>query len=319
MKATDVLGCAGAVIAIFLATSWIPFFGPLISLLTPLPFLFYASKSGRLQGALIVAFSLLIIGLIAGLLGQPKIVFLFVEFGLLGLVLAELFRQKLSFGHTMLWGTVMMLVFGVMALYLFSPPDKTSPLELFLEMTRAQIKEALQIIDQMEPDKEKVRMINKQAQITLKVFEQIYPALIVMGMALVVWVNVMVAKVLFRKAGLKYPDFGALDRWSAPVSMVWITIAAGFASFFADDGIKFLAINLLLVLSGIYVWQGLMIMMFFFNQYRISTWILSGLCLLIFFQPYLMLVLALAGLFDQWIDFRKLRQPAVEDPEDNRE
>lgn len=62
-----------------------------------------------------------------------------------------------------------------------------------------------------------------------------------------------------------------------------------------------------------------MIMMFFFNQYRISTWILSGVCLLIFFQPYLLLVLALAGLFDQWIDFRKLRQPAVEDPEDDLE
>ena len=38
-----------------------------------------------------------------------------------------------------------------------------------------------------------------------------------------------------------------------------------------------------------------------------------------FFQPYLLLVLALAGLFDQWIDFRKLRQPAVEDPEDDLE
>jgi hypothetical protein len=96
MKATDVLGCAGAVIAIFLATSWIPLLGPLISL-TPLPFLFYASKAGRLQGALIVAFSLLIIGLIAGLLGQPQIVFLFIEFGLVGLVLAELFRFRFLF------------------------------------------------------------------------------------------------------------------------------------------------------------------------------------------------------------------------------
>lgn len=96
MKATDVLGCAGAVIAIFLATSWIPLLGPLISL-TPLPFLFYASKSGRLQGALNVAFSLLIIGLIAGLLGQPQIVFLFIEFGLVGLVLAELFRFRFLF------------------------------------------------------------------------------------------------------------------------------------------------------------------------------------------------------------------------------
>jgi uncharacterized protein YybS (DUF2232 family) len=319
MKATDVLGCTGAVIAIFLATSWVPFFGPLISLLTPLPFLFYASKLGRLQGTILVVLSLLIIGLIASLLGQPKAVFLFIEYGLWGLVLAELFRQELSFGNTMLWGTAAMLLFGVVALFLLSPADKASPSDLFLEIVRTNVKETIQAIEQMEPDKEKVRLIKEQAEALIKIFEQIYLALAVMGMALVVWVNLAVSKVLFRLTRLKYPNFGALDQWHAPESMVWITIAAGFASFFLDGGIKFLAINALLVLGSIYAWQGLMIITFFFNKYRISAWVLSGFCFLIIIQKYLLLGVALAGLFDQWIDFRKLRQPVTKNPDEDLE
>jgi len=315
MKTTDVLRCAGAAIAIFLVASWVPFFRPLISLLTSLLFLYFASKSGRLQGILIVAFSLLIISAIAGLLARTDIIFLFVESGLIGLVLAELFRHELSFGHTMLWGTIALLAFEVLVLYLFSPSGDASPLELFLETGRARIKAFFAIFEKTES----AALNDQQAQIMIKIFEQIYPALLVMGTAFVIWINIVFSKIFFLRIGLKYPDFGALDQWFAPLSMVWITIAAGFASFFAAGSIKFLAINLIVIFAAIYTWQGLMIMMCFFNKYRISIWLVSGICLLIFFQGYLLLVLTLAGLFDQWIDFRKLRQPAVKNPEDDFE
>lgn len=315
MKTTDVLSCAGAAIAIFLVASWIPFFRPLISLLTSLLFLYFSSKSGRLQGILIVAFSLLIVSAMAGLLARLDIIFLFVESGLIGLVLAELFRRELSFGHTMLWGAIVLLAFEVLVLYLFSPSGDASPLELFLETGRARIKAFFAIFEKTES----AVLNDQQAQIMIKIFEQIYPALLVMGAAFVVWINIVFSKILFRRTGLKYPDFGALDQWFAPLSMVWVTIAAGFASFFAAGSIKFAAINLIVIFAAVYTWQGLMIMMYFFNQYRISIWLVSGICLLIFFQGYLLLVLTLAGLFDQWIDFRKLRQPAVKDPEDDFE
>jgi hypothetical protein len=49
MKAHDVLGCVGTALALLLSSVWIPIAGPILSLLTPLPFLYYSAKLGVSQ------------------------------------------------------------------------------------------------------------------------------------------------------------------------------------------------------------------------------------------------------------------------------
>jgi uncharacterized protein YybS (DUF2232 family) len=105
---------------------------------------------------------------------------------------------------------------------------------------------------------------------------------------------------------LAYPDFIPTDRWQAPERMIWGVIAAGFALFLLSGSIKLLAMNAIIVMMAIYVFHGLSILLFFLNKYRVPSLIRIGLFFLIVFQQVLLGVLALAGLFDQWVDFRKI-------------
>jgi uncharacterized protein YybS (DUF2232 family) len=120
----------------------------------------------------------------------------------------------------------------------------------------------------------------------------------------------VISKPLFRLGNLQYPEFAPMDQWQSPELMVWGVIAAGFALFLSIGGIRFLAINGLIVMAIIYVFHGLAIMLFFFNKHRVPHWVRFGTYLLILFQQIFWIVLAMAGLFDQWIDFRKIHKRA---------
>ncbi|MDY7035223.1 MAG: DUF2232 domain-containing protein, partial [Thermodesulfobacteriota bacterium] len=118
MKFSDVMGCVSTAVILLLFSAGIPFIGPLFSLLTPLPFLYYTTKLGPYQGLKIVFLSFLIIGLIAKLIGTKYLIFLCVELGLLGLIISEIFRRGLTFGLTIFWGTTFMLSIGLIFLLL---------------------------------------------------------------------------------------------------------------------------------------------------------------------------------------------------------
>ena len=113
---------------------------------------------------------------------------------------------------------------------------------------------------------------------------------------------------LVRIGKIAYPDFAPMDRWRTPEQMVWGVIVAGFALFFPLSGVKLLALNSLLVMSVIYVFHGLSIVLFFLNKYKVPFWIRFGVYFLLIFQQIFLIVLALAGLFDQWIDLRRIHK-----------
>ena len=112
MIISNILGCAGSVIFALFAYKWIPLFGPFLSLLIPLPFLFYLSKLGLNEGIKVCLVALLITGFAAKLLGEPQLVFLCLELGIEGFLLCVLFRREYSYSLTIFLGTLLMLLLG---------------------------------------------------------------------------------------------------------------------------------------------------------------------------------------------------------------
>ena len=143
------------------------------------------------------------------------------------------------------------------------------------------------------------------------IIPKIYPAMFILGTALNVSLIVLLSRPLFRFKDLPYPDFGPIDRWQAPELMVWGVIVTGFALFLTTGSIKLFAVNALIVMVAIYVFHGLSIAQFFLNKFHAPLLGRLGVYLLIFILPYLLVTLAIAGLFDQWADFRKLNQKAL--------
>ena len=302
------MGCVGSTTFLFFVSSSLAFVGPFFGLLTPLPFLYYSTKLGFYQAVKLAVLSILTIMLVAELTGHPPIVLLGLEFSLLGFVLGAIFKKKLGIGQTVFLATLCMLMIGFCSLFLLALSKNMGPIEIVLNFFHAQLKEAVKAYEGIGMPREKAQELEVYGKTFIDIISKTYPSLMILGTGFAVWLNVVIAKPLFRLGNLKYPKFVDTDRWQAPEILIWVVIVSGFALFLFSGGIKLLAINALIVMMAIYFFHGLSIVLFFLNKYAVPRWARFGIYFLIVFQQLFFGLLALTGLFDQWFDFRKIQK-----------
>lgn len=293
-----------------MASIFIPFVGPVFSLLTPLPFLYYSARLGFIEGIKLAALVVGVIGLIGHLAGYSELTLLAAELSLVGIALAELFRRNLSLGTTLFLATLFMLLLGLGMLTIMGLSRNMGPIEMVLSSLGSQLDAAIQTYVDANPDQPNALELKAYARVFTSTISKIYPSLMIVGIGFAVWLNVIIARPLFRMGNLAYPEFISMDRWEAPDHLVWGLIISGFALFLSSVGIQFLAINALIVILAIYLFHGLSIIVFFLNKYHVPSWIRLGIYFLIVVQQLFLAVLTCVGLFDQWIDFRKIHRRA---------
>ena len=310
MTISNILGCTGSVVFVLLASAWIPLVGPFLSLLTPLPFLFYSSKLGLNEGVKVCLAALLAVGIVAKLLGQPSLMLFCLQLGIVGLILSELFRREYSYSLTIFWGTLLMLLVGFAFLLFVSITEGTTPAEMIVTYSQANIDAVIAMYEKGELKPEQIVQLKKIGSILIDLFKKIYPSVVIVGTGFIVWLNVVISKPLFRIKGVKYPDLGRSDMWRAPEYLVWILIAAGFSKLLSISILDFAATNALIIISVIYMFHGLSVVLFFFDKYNVPALTRYVIYLIIVLQQLSMIILALMGLFDQWVDFRKIHSKA---------
>ncbi len=88
------------------------------------------------------------------------------------------------------------------------------------------------------------------------------------------------------------------------VAMFGILLAV--LAMFAQGLLAELASNLLLVMIGLLLLQGLAIVHTLVARFKAhNIWLVMLYMMLVFFMPYMLLMVAIMGLMDNWLDFRK--------------
>ncbi len=305
MNTTDVLRCVGCASFFLLTSAFIPLLGPLFCLLTPLPFLFYSTKLGLYDGAKLAALTTLIIALVGNLTGHPQIIVECIQLSFLGLALSELFKKKLGLGQTIFIATVIMAMLNMAYLFYVSLSSEMGPFEMFFDILHGHLKEAVYIYEKAGMSAEKIVEFETYGK---AIIDNIMISIIIVMMGFSVWLNVVMARPFFRMGKLRYPEFIPMDSWKTPEVMIWGLISSGFAFFFLSGVIKVISVNVIIVLMFIYLFQGVSIVLFFLNKYHMPPWVRICVYFLIVVQQPFPILLALAGLFDQWADFRKLNK-----------
>lgn len=308
MKTTDILGCVGGVSFFLVASTWIPIIGPFLSLLSPFPLLYYSTKLGFLQALKLAAISTLVVGVFVKILGHPQLVIFAIEFSILGIALAEILKRQFGIGKTILLGTLAMLFVGFSFLYFIALSKNMGPAEMILGYLKDHLETSVRIYEERGASQEKISDLKLFGTAFIETVSKIYPSLMIIGTALIVWLNVIMARLLFRIGNLAYPDFGPMDYWRAADTLVWGVIAAGFALLIPSESIQLVATNILIIIMVVYLFQGLAIALFFINKYHAPLWMRVGIYFLIIIQQLSWVVLSIAGFFDQWIDFRKIHK-----------
>lgn len=135
------------------------------------------------------------------------------------------------------------------------------------------------------------------------VLMKIWPALLVVNLAVIVWMNLLLLRFAFPK--LEYFTLlPAGDSWKAPGWAVWIFIAGGFLTVADHELLRQAGWNGVVLFAFVYFLQGLAVVTYLFRRKRVPSLLRLAGYALILFEHVLTAMVALVGLLDQWFDFR---------------
>ncbi|MBA4397735.1 MAG: hypothetical protein C0394_10210 [Syntrophus sp. (in: bacteria)] len=300
----------------FLSVVLIPLAGAIVILMTPLPVLFYYTKLGRFRGVAVFAVSLTLTLLTLALI-HPDIIsplLLLMLAGGTGIMLAEVLSRPWTIERTLIIPVAVLMAFGGCLLLLSAYQTGQPPLRLIESHILSSIGENIKLYEQMDISSEQITIIKDHSGQIAALLTRIFPAMLVVGVSLFIWLNIFAARRLFQKYGLHYPEFGDLTRWRAPEKMVWLLIGAGGMLLVEVGAVRYTGLNLLITCLFVYLFAGLSVIGYFFKVKKVPVIFKILFYVLIMIQQYLLLVVMALGLFDLWADFRKLIKPA-QDPE----
>lgn len=138
----------------------------------------------------------------------------------------------------------------------------------------------------------------------LKTMVKLLPGMALAASLLLVWANVVATRL-----NQPPPAEGlSLVRWRAPEVLVWGFIGAVVLVVVADGWMFWLGANLLLLLAAVYLLQGLAVMAFWLRKKNVPRPARAALYTIVVLMEVLVILLAAAGLFDIWFDFRRLKK-----------
>jgi len=293
--------------AFFLAGGAIPLLGGILMMLAPAPIIVYAV--GRPNPNLRATIAVLLAAAFVAILAGPFAgVGYFVSFGLGSAIACYMLERRSSFETITAVGAGAMVAASVVAALVFmGGPDaliKTVHDELAQGMARGQDFYKLLGIQTTVPADTQAYVISLTMRLS--------PAFALLVAASTILLNL---RVFWRWAGpqrLTYNLFGDFSRWSAPEWLVWLLLASGFGIFIPVPAVSDIALNGFICIAAIYFCQGLAIVGFYFQSLSVPSIVRGIIYLVAFAQPMVAALLCIGGVFDMWIDFRRLKPPSPE-------
>ncbi len=314
-NAIDIAKGVGISLVLFAMAVMMPLIGFFFSLMMPLPILFYRTKLGRSGGLAVAGCALAIMALVAGSMGLD--VLFFGELLLLGFCLSELFERRLTVEKTIGYSCAVVLGAALAALFCYSLTVPENIVELVSAYVAHNLELSLKLYEGMGVSESTLTAISNSLDKLHYVLLRMLPSLATVSLIFIAWSNVLLCRPLLASRHLPEPQFGDLKQWKAPENLIWLLIACGGGLIaMPSQSIAWLAaINGLLILLIIYFFQGIAIVAFFLENkkapraIRILVYSLIGLQ-----QLFLVLVIAM-GIFDLWVDFRRIMQKENRPPE----
>ncbi|MBV8053722.1 MAG: DUF2232 domain-containing protein, partial [Deltaproteobacteria bacterium] len=290
-----------------LAGAVVPRAGGAVMAFAPVPLLINAVGFPHALRRIIVA-AALSAALIAVAGGMAAATAYLVSFGLAAAVMCYMLERRQPFELIVLIATTVILLAGAVVALTFtgSPAMLVQAVrnQLVAGMMRGEsFYKTLGIDPAIAPDT-RVYVVNTLMQLT--------PALAGLLSALTVLLNLAVFwRLSGKQQRVGYTLFGDLARWSAPEWLIWSLLVSGFGWFIPLPPLATAALNCFICVLGVYLCQGLAIMAFYFKQLGMPPVARGLIYFVTMAQPVLTALVGAAGVFDLWVDFRRLKSPNV--------
>ena len=268
-----------------------------VALLVPLPGLVVATRAPSSECSWWFVLTTIAVG---GILGTDAVPGFIIPFGIPTLLLAVGIRRFWSFERTVLGGVAAWSA-GIACLLLLAYGDVGAAATAVREQVSHSVDLALSTYGSLGVPENTLALLQAERDPVIAGFMAILPALVVLTGMAVVLVNLLLLQA--------WTDLGRhvnLRLWRTPDALIWVLIVAGFAMFLPAQAIALPARNLFLVILACYFCQGLAIVSYYLDRFRLPRGIrIAGYVLIVVQHLVTAMVLAL-GVFDLWGNFRRL-------------
>ncbi len=235
-------------------------------------------------------------------------VMFFAELLLVGFILGELLESRFPIDKTMLYSCGVILISGIVGLFVYRIASGIDLISILSHYVAQNIELSLVLYQSLGMSEESLRLIQGSLDNIQYILVSIIPGLTITSTLLVIWVNILLSKAVLKGKFQFHPDYEKLNQWQAPDYLVWAVIGCGLLMLVPASVSKMIGLNVLLILMTIYFFQGMAIVSFFFEKKQVPRLFKILLYTLIALQQLVLIAVIGIGLFDMWLNFRKLEK-----------
>jgi uncharacterized protein YybS (DUF2232 family) len=289
---------------LFLA-NLVPVLSVMIGVLIPVPLTLVYIHFGRRAGLALIA--LIFVALLT-LIGPRQATLFFTEYAVLAGVMAEAIRFRLSFDKCVLLSTFFSAVLSIALLIFLFTDRETTLLDFFHKQIGVHFAQSIVSLKAMGDKSEELKVVQDFADKTSGSLAKAYPSFIVFGSFITALINFYTTRFLWRRI-YSHDVFheARFSGWTIPEPFIWFLIGSSALFLLDNNVLGAIGLNFLLMTLGAYFFQGLAIIICFLESRNVPVffWVLIFFVILI--QPLLVGVVIGLGVFDTWMDLRKVR------------
>jgi len=276
--------------------------------LIPLPAYYFLSVYGQKRGAVIIAWALgIAVGITFWTGTLPGLLFSLTLLPI-GFILARADRKNESAQRAGIQSVGYLVLVWLVTGWLISMASNSNPyldlrqsLDKGFEATFALYRDTGHF---PAGDLEAIKTLIAQLR---ELVARLFPALLLTSIICTVWLNIVLGLWLLKKRDPSRTDREDLKNWRLPELLVWLVIITGIALLIPDEKLHTVGLNVGLVLLILYFSQGLAVVSSLMQKWSLPITIRIITYCLLFLQVYGLGFVAVLGLADVWVDFRKQR------------
>lgn len=279
---------------------WLHMFLPLLAF-------FLLWKHGAFAGKRILLTSVVISLLILVPLKSFDLLIFSVSLLFAGYTLYRSAKQEDAPALSGLKGIVVLAGGWLLVMSIFSIGAELTPYSQLLKTLDEGMNEALVFYRQSESVSADTLLMLETTLFQMKeIVPLILPAILGSMVLILVWFTMVIGNLLLVRAGCPSP-WSSYMFWQLPEKLIWLIIITGALALIPIHICRVVGINTLILVSIVYCFQGLAIAVFFMSKWNVPVLFRSFFYVMIIFQSLGTVMLLVAGIADNWFDFRKLK------------
>lgn len=305
IQARDVLIPYGIFLVIILVTFVAPPLGMLVGMFTPVPLILLYLQRGKITGLITIT----AVGLALLVLVGPQLAIAFIAaYGVMAAAMAETTRLSFSFEKIVLISALAPAVLTLLMLFIGLAGEGGSSMKALEDTLRSEAESYIQVLEKSGETPEKLKEIRKSVEESIPTAARVFPSFILISALVGAVINFLAVRYLWlRFYTRQYFEGMDVSRWMLPDVMVWVLIASVGSMLFGPGISQMAGMNLAIILLFLYFLQGLSVVTHILKSKKFPRWAWIIVFILIPLNPMFFGLVVGMGLFDIWVDFRKIR------------